>query len=452
MISPVTPPPSSETLTRLTPVDGQVDGRWDAVDGGSALPNPPAEVDQAESEQLTRRSLIEGRLLVLAAIIMSALTLRAAVTAFSPLAEQIGDDIGYGTAIVGVFGMLPTAMFGVAGLVTPFAVRRFGLERTVLLAMLLAGFGSLARVFSSGTGELLALSGVALLGMGIGNVVIPPLVKRYFADRLASISSLYIVMVQLSTVIPAFVAVPLAEAHGWRISMGVWALVGFAAAVPWLVVLRDRRGRDKADTTALPSETPTATGKVWRSPVAWGMAGMFGMTSLTTYAMFTWLPTILADAGASAAFGGNMVALFALIGLIPALGAPTVVSRMRNPFPVVVACMVLFVIAFAGLLIAPMGAPLLWVVLLGLGPSTFPMALTLINLRTRTPQGSAALSGFTQGVGYVVACVGPLLFGILHTATGGWLAPFGLLLVALGVLLTGAWQACKPRMLEDTWN
>lgn len=81
-----------------------------------------------------------------------------------------------------------------------------------------------------------------------------------------------------------------------------------------------------------------------------------------------------------------------------------------------------------------------------------PAALTLINLRTRTPRGSAALSGFTQGVGYAVACVGPLLFGMLHTWTGGWAAPFGMLLVALGVLLAGAWQACKPRMLEDTWN
>ncbi|WP_420811562.1 MFS transporter [Nocardia mangyaensis] len=397
------------------------------------------------------RAIIQGRLLVLSAIVMSALTLRAAVTAFSPLAERIGADIGYGTAVVGIFGMLPTAMFGVAGLCTPMLVRRFGLERTVLIAMLLAGAGSLVRVFMANTAELLVFSGVALLGMGVGNVVIPPLVKRYFADQLAAISSLYIVMVQLSTVIPAFVAVPLADGHGWRISMGVWALVGFAAAVPWLVVLRARRGRDLVDTTALPAEPAAAAGKVWRSPVAWGMAGMFGMTSLTTYAMFAWLPMILSDAGASAGFGGSMVGLFALMGLIPALGAPTVVSRMRNPFPVVVGCMVLFATAFVGLLVAPMSVPLLWVVLLGLGPSTFPMALTLINLRTRTPRGSAALSGFTQGVGYAIACTGPLMFGMLHDWTGGWTAPFALLFVALGVLLAGAWQACKPRMLEDSW-
>ncbi|QBS40980.1 MFS transporter [Nocardia sp. CS682] len=383
---------------------------------------------------------------------MSALTLRVAVTAFSPLAERIGADVGYGTAVVGVFGMIPTAMFALSGLLTPVLVRRLGLERTALVAMLMAGTGQLVRVLLSGTAELLVFSALALAGMGIGNVVIPPLVKRYFADRVAIVSSLYIVMVQLGTVVPAFVAVPIADAHGWRISLGLWAILGFAAVVPWLGVLRDRRGHDVQDTTALGAIDAPRTGRVWRSPVAWGMAGMFGMTSLITYAMFTWLPKILSDAGASAGFGGSMLALFAVVGLVAALSAPTVVTRFRNPFPVVIGCAVFFVAAFVGLIVAPMSVPILWVVLLGLGPSTFPMALTLINLRTNTPGGSAALSGFTQGVGYAVACIGPLLFGVLHSVTGGWIAPFALLGVAVLVLLAGAWQACKPRMLEDTWQ
>lgn len=399
-----------------------------------------------------KRALAEGRLLVLAAIVMSALTLRVAVTAFSPLAERIGADIGYSTAVVGVFGMIPTAMFAVSGLLTPLFVRRLGLERTALVAMLLAGLGMLIRAVVGGTGELLIFSALALGGMGIGNVVIPPLVKRYFPDRLAVVSSLYITMVQLGTVVPALIAVPVAQAHGWRISLGLWAVLGFAAALPWFGVLRDRRGRDRVDTTGLPAKSAEPEGKVWRSPMAWGMAGMFGMTSLTTYAIFTWLPKILSEAGASAAFGGTMVGLFALVGLVSAFTAPTVVARFRNPFPFVVGCAVFYFTAFAGLLIAPMSAPLLWVVLLGLGPSTFPMALTLINLRTRTPHGSAALSGFAQGVGYAVACAGPLLFGMLHSVTDGWAAPFAMLVVAVLVMLAGAWQACKPRMLEDTWN
>ncbi|WP_067900894.1 MFS transporter [Nocardia vaccinii] len=422
-----------------------------------------------------QRSLLQGRLLVFAAIIVSAFTLRLAVTAFTPLAERIGADVGYSATVVGVFGMIPTVMFAAAGVLTPLLVRRLGLERTALLAMLAAAIGQVVRALVPATWELLVFSALALVGMGIGNVVVPPLVKRYFADRLATLSALYITMVQLGTVLPALIAVPLADADGWRVSLGVWALLPLVAALPWLWVLLDRRGRDvavrpagpetaaeryhvgpsearpvNAARTALPDRA--AAGKAWKSPVAWGMAGMFGMTSLTTYAMFTWLPKIFTEAGASPAFGGTMVAVFSFIGLGAALAAPSVTARVRNPFPIVIGCAICYFVAFEGLLWAPMSAPVLWVLLLGLGPSTFPMSLTLINLRSRTQAGSAALSGFSQGVGYTAACVGPLLFGVLHTVTGGWTVPFALLDVAVLVMLAGAWQACRPRMLEDTWS
>ena len=411
----------------------------------ATLESPPVALAPSRS----RRALFQGRTLVFAAILLSALTLRVAVTAFSPLAERIGQEIGYGATMVGIFGMVPTAMFGIFALATPSFMRRIGLERTALVAMALATAGMAARVFATDMWGLLATSALALGGLGIGNVVIPPLVKRYFSDQLATLSALYIMMVQLGTVVPAVAAVPAADAYGWRASLGMWSLLAAVAVVPWLVVVRARRGHDVVDTTAV---APAGRVRIrpWRSPLGWGMAAMFGMTSFVTYSLFTWVPKILTEAGASPAFGGNMVGLFALLGLVPALVMPTLCVRMANPFPLVLACAVGFFAGFAGLLLAPMSAPLLWIVLLGLGPGTFPMALTLINLRTRTQAGSAALSGFTQGAGYLIACLGPVLFGVLHSATGGWAWPFALLSIGVVIILAGAWQASKPHMLEDT--
>ncbi|WAM15939.1 CynX/NimT family MFS transporter [Rhodococcus sp. JS3073] len=399
-------------------------------------------------------TLLRGRLLVFCAIAMSALVLRLAVTSFTPLASQIREDIGFSPTVVGVFGMVPTAMFALFGLGTPLIAKRWGLERTALVAMLMAAVGMLTRALMSDTWSLLALSALALAGMGIGNVVIPPLVKRYFSDRLAVMSAVYIVGVQIGTIAPAFVAVPLAEAFGWRVSIGVWALLGFAAAVPWILLLTRERRRAVVVTAQPPADVSADRphGKAWRSPVGWGMAGMFGMTSMITYSMFTWIPDILSDAGASEAFGGAMVGLFSFMGLVAAFGAPTLCARMRNPFPVVIGCAVCYLVSFSGLLLAPMSAPILWIVLLGLGPSTFPMSLTLINLRTRSHIGSATLSGFTQGVGYAVACLGPLLFGVFHDASGGWTLSFGFLTFGVVILLFAAFQACKPRMLEDSWH
>src|SRR5690606_33918927 len=179
------------------------------------------------------------------------------------------------------------------------------------------------------------------------------------------------------------------------------------------------------------------------------MALMFGMTSLATYAMFTWMPRIFTEAGASPAFGGAMVALYTGFSLLGGLVVPGLAVRMRNSFPLALACALAQFAGFYGLWQAPMAAPWLWATLVGIGGCTFPLGLTLINLRTRTPQGSAALSGFTQGLGYSLACLGPLLFGILKDATGGLAWPFAMLAASVVAMLAGAWQACRPRVLED---
>lgn len=413
------------------------------------------------------RPLWRDRALVLAGIAMAAFNLRTAVTSLTPLLDRLGDTFGFGSTMTGVLGMVPTAAFALFGVVTPAIAHRLGLERTALLAMAVAAIGLFVRAFVDDTAMLLVTSAIALSGMGMGNVVLPPLVKRYFADRVGTVSTLYITVLQLGTILPALLAVPLAQAAGWRVSLGAWSVLAVAAALPWIGVLwMERFGHSRQaktlanahDCAVVPGdEAPelesakAVDGRVWRSPVAWGLTLMFGMTSLTTYSMFTWLPKLLTEAGGSPALGGSMVALFSTMGLLSALLLPALAVRIANPFPIVVACGVAYLAAFAGLLLAPMAAPLLWVALLGLGPSTFPLSLTLINLRTRTPGGSSRLSGFVQGVGYSLSCLGPLLFGWLHAATHGWTWPFAFLAVCLLALLYGGWLASRPRMLEDTW-
>lgn len=77
------------------------------------------------------------------------------------------------------------------------------------------------------------------------------------------------------------------------------------------------------------------------------------------------------------------------------------------------------------------------------------MTLTLVNARTRTTAGSSVLSGATQGLGYGLACAGPLLIGLLYEAQGEWSGSVLLLLASLVVLLVSGIAACRPRFLED---
>ena len=389
-----------------------------------------------------------GRGLALFGIILVAANLRTAVAALSPIVAEINVDISLGAVSLGVLGMLPPVCFALFGIFTPMITRRHGLEAPLVLALVAILLGHVTRGLSGSIIMLIIGSVIAFAGLGIGNVLLPPLVKKYFPDRVGLVTSLYVTVVALSTLVPPLIAVPVADAAGWRISLGMWMLLALLALVPWITMLVRHRARtpgpivDEADATIL--------GRLWKSSIAWALAGVFAVSSLNAYAMFAWLPQLLVDtAEVSPAQAGTLLAVYAGMGIPCALIIPALTARMTNVGPLVYVGVFAFVAGDLGLLFAPETLTWLWVSLAGLGPLFFPLALVLINLRTRTHAGAVALSSFVQSIGYTLGALGPLVFGLLHELSGGWTWPLIFLLAtALAIIIAGA-VIGRPHMLED---
>jgi len=399
-----------------------------------------------------RRGLFYGRTLAFAGILLVAANLRTAVAALSPIASQIDADIPLSVATLGVLGMLPPVCFAVFGVFAPVFTRRIGLEGILVVALLAILLGHLARGLSLSAVGLLLGSALTFAGLGIGNVLLPPLVKKYFPDRVGILTSLYVTVVAISTLFPALVAVPVADAAGWRTSLGMWMVLALVALVPWTTMLvRHRIGM--VPTPVLDEADPVVLGRIWRSSVAWAIAAIFAISALNAYAFFAWLPQLLRDsAGLTAAQAGVLLAVYAGMGIPGAFLIPVLAARMKNVGRLVYLGVGFFVVGDLGLLLAPDTLTWLWVVFAGLGPLLFPLALVLINLRTRTHTGSVALSGFVQSIGYLIGALGPLLFALLHSVSGGWTWPLLFLLAMAGVVPVAAAVISRPHMLEDDLN
>ncbi len=397
------------------------------------------------------------------AIALTALNLRTAVTGFTPLLETIGADLGFGVALAGLLGTVPAASFAVFGFLAPVVTRRFGLERTATVALGLTALSLLLRAFSPTPVALVASTVLALAGIGAANVVIVPLVKTWFPDRLALWTSLYLLLMQTGQFVAPLLAVPVADAASWQVSVGIWAAPAAVAAAVWFVLAvrlpRDHHPSgaataDPATTAAGPpagATTATTAGRrISRSSTVWGLVVLFAMLSLSNYGVITWVPAVLTDAGGSAALGGAMVGLYSAWGVVAALVVPQVATRTANPFVVVVASSVFLVAGYLGLLLSPLDGTPVWMCALGIGMSTFPLCMTLINRRTRTPQTASAVSGFVQGIGYGLACLGPIGLGLLREATGSWSVPLLALAATVVPGTIAGWFACRPRFVEDS--
>jgi CP family cyanate transporter-like MFS transporter len=346
--------------------------------------------------------------------------------------------------MTGLLTALPVLCFAVFGAMTPALARRAGEHRLLLVALMCLGAGLVARVMVDSTAVFLAASVVALSGGAMGNVLIPTLIKRHFPRRGATMTTLYSTAMAVGTMLAAAVTVPIERAADgdWHVALGSWAALAAVAAIPWLALLRSEPERDSARENA-------GLRTLVRSRLAWTVAGYFGTQSLVAYVMFGWLPQLLQDRGYTGGEAAVTLAVFSAIGIPVSLVVPAIAARLAGQRPMVIGLVVLYAAGFVGMLFAPVSTMWVWVLLVAVGMGSFPLALTLLALRTRTPEATAALSAFGQSVGYLIAGAGPLVVGILYSATGGWLLPFALLFAVIVAQAFTGWYAAGDRYLED---
>jgi CP family cyanate transporter-like MFS transporter len=378
-----------------------------------------------------------------AGVVLVAINLRPAAASMGPVLHRIESGTGLSSGWAGALATLPVLCFGVLAPLAPVLARRAGVPAAISVAMIALVAGILVRLIP-GVGFL--FFGTALAGAAIatGNVLMPVLIRRDFPRQTGAVMSLFTTSLIGFAALAAGVTVPLADAlgGGWRPGLAVWAIPAAVAALAWLPALwaRDvaprRSVQRERDGDPHPGHTARA---LLRSRLAWQVTLFFALQSGGFYATLAWLPSIFRSHGASDAHAGLLLSLSMVVGLSTALATPALATRLRDQRLLVIGCCVLTAAGFAGILLAPMSAPYLWVALLGLGENaSFPLALMLIVLRGGNVASTEGLSTMAQSLGYVLAALFPLTVGAIHAATGSWTPALILLLVlVLPQLLVG---------------
>jgi CP family cyanate transporter-like MFS transporter len=179
--------------------------------------------------------------------------------------------------------------------------------------------------------------------------------------------------------------------------------------------------------------------------LAWIITGFFGCQSLLAYVVMGWLPQVFIDNGLSKGDAGLLLGLNAVIAVPISIVVAPLASRRPSQSGWIVGLGVLGITGVAGLALAPAAAPVLWTVLLGLGMSVFSLALAVIALRARNAADTARLSGMVQGLGYLLAGIGPFAFGLLHELSGGWTVPWMMVLGIYVIQIVLGALAGRPR-------
>ena len=377
-----------------------------------------------------------GRALLIGGILAVAFNLRAAITGLPPVFPELTSVAGLSPATEAALAAVPVLSFAAASGLAPLLARRIGDERVIGLALVLLVGGLGLRAIAPGValfpGTVIACGAIALM-----NVLLPSLVKRRRPDLAGLAIGLYMMTLTAGAVLAAAVAVPVFRAAGGsagavRLTLGMWAIPALIGCAVWLPQLRYR-------TVPPPQDGRRGVLAMARQPLAWQVTAFMGLQSLSYYATLSWFPTMFRDHGIGAAAAGNLLALMNVGNAMTGLLVPVLAHRARDQRPIAAAAVALIVVGLAGSAFTRGGAVVAFVALLGLGQgSAFSLAVFLFAARAADSHTAASLSGFAQGIGYLIASAGPLLLGYLHAVTGGWTVPVcALLVVAVGQLAAG---------------
>ena len=384
--------------------------------------------------ELRPRAMAAGGALLIVAVVLTALNLRPAITSIGPLLGEMRSELGASAVWAGVLTTLPGLCFAAAGLAAPWLSRRIGLGWAIAAGLTILTAGLIVRVLDGPAvviaGTLLATGGIALV-----NVLIPVVIKGSFPTRIGVMTGVYTAALQGGGALGSALT-PLLDRilGGWAGALGAWAVVSGLALALWLLGARQIEA-------ARPLSTPTARRgpSLLRSRLAWTITLFFGTQSFLAYVVMGWLPEVFIDGGISQTRAGLLLGLISVLAVPISLVVAPLAAGRPSQSGWIVGLGVAGVAGVIGLLIDPGAAPVLWSVLVGLGMSVFSLALAVIALRARDADTTAALSGMVQGFGCLLAGVGPLLFGVLHDATGAWTVPFAMLLAVYAVqMVTGA--------------
>jgi len=394
---------------------------------------------------------VNTRLRLIAGLILLTINLRAAITGMPPLIGNVQQALALSGTQVSVLATLPVLCLGAFAWLAPRLARRFGTQAAVCAAVGALALGAAVRAVPW-PAPLFAGTVLSGAGIAVGNVLLPAVIKDHFAGRIGLFTGLAMTLMAVSGAFAAAAAVPLCTATGWQLALAVWAVPAVLAAAVWgLLAAPGAGGRDRRTP---PPEPTTAGGSLLRSALAWWVSAFLGLVSLMFYVLVAWLPQIMQASGYPPGRAGLMMSVMLAIGTPLGFVTPLVAARMHSQRLLVVAGIVTKLISLAGLLLAP-AFGWVWVCLLGAATgSAFPLAITLLGLRTDGPQAAADLSGMAQTIGYLLAGLGPLAMGVLHNVTNSWHVPLTVLIAlvvpeAIAGLLAARPGLVRPSSHED---
>jgi CP family cyanate transporter-like MFS transporter len=380
--------------------------------------------------------------LALLGILLTTLVLRPPVASIGPLISELKLSLSLGSVELGLLTSIPVFCFGLGAFASPAIVRRFGIDKTLLVLQALIAAAIAGRLWFGFIGLLVGTTVIGL-SIAVANVILPGIVRARFPERVGIVTATYTMTLAVAASFAASTAVPFsASLGGWQASLFIWVVPAVAALLVWSTQVKA-----SVHLVVSAEHHEVEAQSVRRSPITWWIVAFFGIQSLGFYALLAWLPSLLIDGGATATEAGGVLGVTTIAGVPFGMLLGSNLKRFKSlSAPAAIASGLTTV----GMILLLTPFSLAAGIVIGLGQaSTFPISLNLISTRATTVAQTTELSTLSQGYGYLAAALGTFVFGWLRDISGNWILPIILLVLLSALQLYSGLIAGRNRVIEN---
>ncbi|WP_449103528.1 cyanate transporter [Pseudomonas veronii] len=362
-------------------------------------------------------------------VVLVALNLRPSMAAVGPLLASIRGEVPLSFSSAALLTMLPVMAMGLAMFFGMGLAKRFGEHRSIVVSLLVIGVATLSRLLLDSALELIVSAIAAGVGIAMIQAVMPALIKSRFSADVSLFMGLYVTAIMGGAALAAsFSPFVLVQTGSWRIGLAIWAGLAVLALVCW--------SAQRAALPVLPQAGSDKQEGFFGNGRAWLLAIFFGLGTASYTCVLAWLAPYYVEQGWSEQHAGLLLGFLTAMEVISGLVTPALANRRRDKRGVLAVLLVLIILGFCGLILAPQHLSLLWPCLLGLGiGGLFPMSLILSLDHLDHPRRAGSLTAFVQGIGYLIAGLSPLIAGMIRDQLGSFEWAWWSLAAVIGVML-----------------
>ena len=395
---------------------------------------------------MTKKS---NSILIILGVIFLSLILRTPITSVGAIVGPLKSILDINNTVAGFITTIPLIAFAIFSPMVAKLSNKAGLEKTLLLAAVIISIG-LGLRFYINTYVFFITTFIIGVGITIGNVLLPGLVKKYYPKKLGLMTGFYAVVMNVGAAVAAGISYPILSSNigGEKFSTGlavnIWIIIAIINIFVYTAMSKN------SSVSEIKDEHEKVHGYFKYSKM-WTIMLSMGLQSALFYCSVSWFAEIMISKDFSPETAGLLLSISQFAQFPSTFIVPILADKLHNKLIIPVVITIGYLISLVGMLYTSGNFVLMltFIIIFALaGGGSFSYVMYLFSVKSRNESEAADISGLAQSGGYLLAAIFPPLLGYIRDISDWNKALYVLILTAAVLLITLVHCSSKGNIIE----